>query len=122
MPQLPSKTIGDSHGERDFNKLVDFAKSLRPMRGTGVKTIHTIYGVSRKASRTKRGGGSTQLAIRGEYGPGISYKLYDIVIISTGDFAGTYVWINSSPGGGIHPSTGSPNWMQLPMGTVGAWI
>lgn len=71
-------------------------------------------------AKPSRGGGSTQFVIRGEYNPTATYKLYDVCVISAGANAGTYVCI--SPCTGVHPTIGAPNWMQLPMGTVGAWV
>jgi len=47
---LPPILPGDTHAQSAHNALVKAVKSLRPMRGTGVQTMHTAFGVSRKAN------------------------------------------------------------------------
>ncbi len=58
--------------------------------------------------------------IRGEYSAAIAYAVGNIVVISAGANAGTYVCTLACTG--VHPTVGAPNWFQLPMGTVGAVV
>ena len=80
MPQLPNTLLSDKHADQDFNKLVAFAKSLRPMRGNGISTNHSIYGVSRKAGRPKRVAVSG--TFQGEYDSTLAYRAGDTFIIA----------------------------------------
>lgn len=59
MPSLPQKRVDDCQSAQIHNQLVDFAKSLRPMRGDGNQTTHSIYGVSRVTPKARGGGGGS---------------------------------------------------------------
>jgi hypothetical protein len=113
--RVPKARQGDDVTKlwRHVNALIDFAEQQQiEIEAIKSKTLR------KRLLDTLSG----ELTIRGEYSPLITYKLYDVLAITTGANAGTYVWIYSEPGSGIHPTTGAPYWMQLPMGTVGAWL
>lgn len=122
-PVTANDPIGlSSTGGTDFaTNGAYFANGTEPSVGIALETIADPVVKLVKVRLGSGGGGKVQLKIRGEYSPMISYALYDMVIISTGASAGTYVCILDATID-IHPSTGAPNWMQLPMGTVGAWL
>lgn len=70
----------------------------------------------------KGGGGPSVTSFKGEYDPTATYNLGNITIISLGLNQGTFVCVSSSPISGISPTTGSPNWVQLPGGLLGQWF
>lgn len=122
MPQLPTPVLSDAHKDQDFNKLVAFAKSLRPMRGVGVSTTHTIFGVARKAARAKRVGAKPQPSgnwnYRGMYDPAATYMQFDVVQMGNGSSAGMYLslldnnqYAPDSGIGWVQVSTGSGNFL-----------
>ena len=57
--------------------------------------------------------GTFLLNITGEYDPARTYSLMQIAIISMGDNAGTYVYINSAPSSGNAPYAGGGYWFQI---------
>ena len=67
---------------------------------------------------------TTGLTFRGEFVPGNSYSVNDVVVIFTGAATGTYVCVqatSSTPVPYSDPQHGT-YWISLPMGsTVGAW-
>lgn len=67
------------------------------------------------------GGGATAWDITMEWDPNRTYNFSEVAIISLGDNAGTYVYINESPSAGHAPYAGGGWWAQLPGGTLGQW-
>jgi hypothetical protein len=65
--------------------------------------------------------GATGTRFRGEYGPDFTYDFLDMVVISSGPSAGTYIYINSIPSAGNPPYLGGGYWVQLPQGH-GVWM
>ena len=124
MPQLPSPLLSDSHKDQDFNKLTAFVKSLRPMRGVGVQTKHSIFGVTRKTKSVRRAVSSPKTSgnwnYRGMYDPETTspYMTYDVVQFGAGTSAGMYLSTidnnNNAPDSGI-------GWIQVSTGT-GTWL
>ena len=69
-----------------------------------------------------RGGSSSSVTnIRGEYDPTATYQANDITVISMGANQGTFACLQNGTSG-ISPTTGAPNWMQLPGGLLGVWM
>ena len=68
------------------------------------------------------GGGSGTMEFVGEFDPTRIYSLLQICIISAGSNAGTFVFINNTPSSGHAPYAGGGYFVQLPMGTLGAWM
>jgi hypothetical protein len=52
----PKETPGATHGQRRFNNLLRFAKSLRVIAGPGVRVSHTVNGTVVEATATSKGG------------------------------------------------------------------
>lgn len=65
-------------------------------------------------------GGSSSINVRGEWDPAAAYALFDFVVISMGLNQGTYVAMLTNTG--VNPTTGAPNWLQLPGGLLGQWM
>ncbi len=57
---------------------------------------------------------------RGEWDPTDNYVKNDLVVISMGANQGTYLALQSVTV--ILPTTGAPNWLQLPGGLLGQWM
>ena len=92
--------------------------TVKVERGPGGYAFHAAQPA---AAGGKSGGGSMNNFV-GEYDPGRTYSAEQIVIISMGANAGTYVYINATPSSGHAPYAGGGFWMQLPMGPSGMWL
>jgi hypothetical protein len=58
---------------------------------------------------------------RGEYLDTASYALYDVVFISTGANAGTYLCLISTIGSANPPWLGNGYWVKFPVNQTGQW-
>jgi Abortive infection alpha len=65
--------------------------------------------------------GATGTKFRGEYSPDTTYDFLDMVVITGGSNAGTFIYINSTPSAGKAPYFGGGYWVQLPQGS-GVWM
>ena len=65
---------------------------------------------------------STGVKFCGEYNPDVVYNCLDMVVISAGSNAGTFIYINSTPCSGKAPYYGGGCWMQLPNGGGNVWL
>ena len=59
---------------------------------------------------------------RGEWSPNETYSFSDMVIISMGSNAGTFIYVNSIPSAGKAPYWGGGYWVQLPSGGGNVWL
>lgn len=57
MIQIPRKRIGSTHSDLEWNRMVDYLRSLRPVPSPGTLTSHGVHGVSRQVSALFGGGG-----------------------------------------------------------------
>ena len=54
MPRLPKKLTRGDKFSTEWNAMVDYLASLRPVQSSTTRTTHTLHGVIREAE--KRGG------------------------------------------------------------------
>jgi hypothetical protein len=64
--------------------------------------------------------GVSNLIFRGEYDPTATYSLQNVVIVSMGSNAGTFVCLQTSTGN--NPWAGGGYWCMLPQGQLGVWM
>ena len=116
--KLPNKLSANTPESVLINQLIDYLKSLTPARSNTAQISHTPFGVIHRAS-SPSSSSSTGLNWQGEYDPTITYNIGDVVIISMGANAGTYVCNTSCLG--QSPWLGGGYWIQWPGGN-GNWL
>ena len=123
---MRSKNInpdGSGNGpESDFiNRTLDRGKELQFYSSGSVKVEQTTRGTRfRVIVPPTRPAASGGLNLRGEWDPTKVYNLNDMVVISMGANQGTFVAMQTNFN--KLPTTGAPNWLQLPGGLLGAWM
>jgi len=79
MPRLPKKLQENSAYATEWNAMVDYLASLRPMHAPNTLTQHTPYGVFRRANAQGIPGKGGGLNFRGAYSSSESYDIDDVV-------------------------------------------
>ena len=92
-----------------------------PIRGVGGIKVQYTEGYYQISGGSGAAGAAGSFAIRGEYSPSVTYKLYDVTVISSGINQGTFVCI-APTAYNVAPYTGGGYWMQLPGGLLGVWM
>ncbi len=76
---LPAKVVSDKPVYDNHNKVVAAIKSLRPMRGHGVQTMHSPFGVIRKVTQQPRstGVGLTPFVVKDDLGASLKCRAWN---------------------------------------------
>jgi len=120
---IQSDGSGNSPGSDFINRVLERLRELQFFDTATIKVEQTTRGTRFHAKIPPAGQSSTSFLIRGEYDPTATYKLGDVVVISLGLNAGTYVCITSIGTTNQPPYAGNNYWMQLPIGTSsGMWM
>jgi hypothetical protein len=114
----PPKHVFDLGHQRRVAKKVDALLNGKIVDAAGKVIGDILYSDGNTVFKISASSGT--LNLRGEYDPDADYKLHDMVVISTGLSQGTFVALQDVSG--IAPTTGAPNWMQLPGGLLGQWF
>lgn len=118
MPKVPAKLPPYRKLQRivdTINELIDFAISLRPMGSLNTFTSHTGLGVRRQGAAEEIEG-PQRVQFRGEFAKGFAYSNGDLVRVSAGPEAATYIAIKDVPANPNNDPT------YLPWTGFGYWV
>jgi hypothetical protein len=96
-------------GQSPLGQWRDINRQSDAHQHTTAETVNNGHALAShpRMLRTPLGGGS----FRGEYSATVSYNLQDMVVISTGSNAGTYICVAASTGN--NPWAGGGYWVQI---------
>jgi hypothetical protein len=90
-PELPGRLSATSAKNRWLNQLraaVEYAANLQPGRGCKIRSGRNPI---IEADPAKGGAGASGMIFKGEYNQSIGYKKQNVVKVSSGFMAGTYI-------------------------------